>query len=105
MSQITPLVDTLKKELRARRITYAGIARHLGLSESSIKRQFSEGRFTVNRLEDICQLAGLELSDLFQRMQEQRNQISTLDQDQEQSLVENPKVLLVATCCTQPLDV
>ena len=98
MSQITPLVDTLKKELRARRITYAEIARNLRLSESSIKRQFSEGRFTVNRLEDICQLAGLELSDLFQSMQERRNRISTLDYDQEQSLVEDPKVLLVATC-------
>jgi transcriptional regulator with XRE-family HTH domain len=98
MSQIAALVETLKKELRARRITYADIAAHLNLSESSIKRQFSEGRFTLNRLEDICQLAGLEVSELFQKMQEQRNRISTLTYEQEEKIVEDPRLLLVATC-------
>jgi len=41
MSQTEHLVATLKRLLKARGVTYRQVAGHLGLSEPSVKRQFS----------------------------------------------------------------
>jgi hypothetical protein len=41
MSQTRPLIDTLKQELRTRRINYRQVADALELSETSVKRLFS----------------------------------------------------------------
>jgi DNA-binding Xre family transcriptional regulator len=98
MSQIVPLVTTLKRELRSRGITYAHIARALGLSESSVKRQFAEARFTLRRLEQVCQLIELEISDLVRQMEENRQRISTLTEAQERDIAADPKMLLAAIC-------
>ena len=40
MAQIGLLVTELKRYLKAQGVTYAALAKQLGLSESSIKRQF-----------------------------------------------------------------
>lgn len=98
MTQVVRLLATLKRELKARGVTYAEIASHLGLSESSIKRQFSESRFSLQRLEQMCQLLGLEISDLVQKMAEERQRISMLSEQQEREVAQDPKLLLVAIC-------
>ena len=72
MSQAPTLLNTLKRELKAQGITYAQVACHLGLSESSIKRLFSSSNLSLARLEQLCQLVGLEISDLVQKMAESR---------------------------------
>jgi transcriptional regulator with XRE-family HTH domain len=41
MSQASQLIAALKRVLKARGLTYADVAAHLGLSEASVKRQFS----------------------------------------------------------------
>ena len=64
MARTAALVDGLKRELRARNITYAAVARRLGMSEASVKRMFSRKEFTLSRLDAICELAGMEFSDL-----------------------------------------
>lgn len=98
MSQIPGLLNTLKSELRARGVTYAQVAQQLDLSESSVKRQFSQSRISLERLEQICHLIGLEISDLVQRSGEQRKRISMLTQEQEAEVAGDPRLLLVATC-------
>ena len=90
------LIDTLKRELRARRITYTDIARELQLSESSIKRLFSEGDMSLSRLERICSLVDLDISQLATRATERRRHIHSLTQEQEQMLVGDEKLLLLA---------
>ena len=40
MGQVTPLLNTLKRELKAQGLTYTEVAEQLNLSESSIKRLF-----------------------------------------------------------------
>jgi transcriptional regulator with XRE-family HTH domain len=60
MAQSTALVDVLKRELRARGVTYAQVARKLRLSEASIKRMFSKRDFTLKRLDEICQLTNAD---------------------------------------------
>ncbi|MGD8678023.1 MAG: helix-turn-helix transcriptional regulator [Chromatiales bacterium] len=89
------LIDTLKRELRTRRVTYADIARELQLSESSIKRLFSEGDMSLSRLETICALVELDIAQLATRTTEQRRHVHTLTREQEETLVGDEKLLLL----------
>lgn len=98
MSQIAGLLKTLKRELKARGITYADVAAELGLSESSVKRLFSESRLSLDRLEALCQIVGLEISDLVQVMMSERKRIDRLTQEQEREIAADPELLLVAIC-------
>lgn len=96
MAQTDALIDTLKQALKTRRITYAEVARRLDMSEANVKRMFASRRFTLERLEQVCKLLGMELSDLFQLYEESRQRITQLTLEQEQELVSNVKLLLVA---------
>lgn len=57
-------VQALKRSVRARGLTYAGLAARIGLSEASVKRLFSRGTFTLARIEQILQVLDLELYDV-----------------------------------------
>lgn len=98
MGQTRDLVATLKTELKAQGKTYADVAAALKLSEASVKRIFSQQNFSLKRLERICQLLGIEISDLVQQMNEQRQQLQQLDWDQEQDLTGDITLMLVAVC-------
>jgi transcriptional regulator with XRE-family HTH domain len=98
MSQVAALLKTLKRELKARGVTYAEVAERLGLSESSIKRLFSESRLSLDRLEALCQMVGLEISELVQKMAEERKRTSMLTEEQEREVAADPRLLLVAIC-------
>ena len=98
MSQVAALLKTLRRELKAQGITYADVAVRLDLSESSIKRMFSESKLSLDRLDALCQVAGIEISDLVQKMGEERKRIDMLTQEQEREVAEDPKLLLVAVC-------
>lgn len=98
MARTAALVDNLKRELRARNITYASVAKHLGISEASVKRMFSQKEFTLSRLDAVCELAGIEFSDLARTLAAQDAVISQLTYEQEKEFVENHKLMLVALC-------
>ncbi len=97
MAFTSELISTLKQELRASNITYARIAQALGLSESSIKRLFSEGDMSLSRFDAICGLLGMDISQLAQKATEQRRHVLQLTEAQEKTLVGEDKLLLVAT--------
>jgi len=96
MAQIAALIDTLKQALKNRHLTYAEIARQLDMSEANVKRMFSAKRFTLDRLEAVCALLQMEISDLVYLYEESRQRISHLTENQEQELVNDNKLLLVA---------
>ena len=96
MSQTRPLIDTLKQELRKQRITYKQVAESLDLSETSVKRLFSEEAFSIKRLEKVCELLHLDLSDLIHLMERNIDLTNQLSPSQEQELVSDVKLLLVA---------
>lgn len=98
MGQTRELVATLKTELKAQGKTYADVAAALELSEASVKRIFSQQNFSLERLDRICQLLGIEISDLVQQMNERRRQLQQLDWDQEQDLTGDITLMLVAVC-------
>lgn len=96
MNQSSELIKTLKKQLRASGVTYLDVAKELDLSEASVKRLFSEESFTIQRLEKICEMAGLDFSDLVVLTQKSRHQLETLTMEQEKEIA-NDLVLLMVT--------
>lgn len=98
MSQIKQVSNTLKRLLKQHNVTYRMIAETLGMSEANIKRIFATNNFSLERLEQICQVIDLSLSDLFSLSEKQQQQLTELTLEQEQELIENPKLLLVAVC-------
>lgn len=99
MAQTTALVDTLKKALKAHGLTYADVARQLELTEASVKRLFSHRSFSLHRLDRVCQLMSMEISDLVQLMKaESERRISELGEDQEREIVGDTELMLVTLC-------
>ena len=98
MSQINQIRHTLKQLLRQQQLTYKDIAQKLGMSEANIKRIFSTNSFTLERLEQICEILQMSLSDLFIIAQKQTQQLTQLTKEQELELLADTKLLLVAVC-------
>jgi transcriptional regulator with XRE-family HTH domain len=96
MAQRAAMVRALKEVLKARGMTYRGIAKGLGLSEASVKRVFAAGSFTLERLDRICELIGIEITDLARMVRQELEDPPQLSKDQEEQLVADPKLLLVA---------
>jgi transcriptional regulator with XRE-family HTH domain len=94
----TTLVDALKRILKGRGITYATVATALGLSEASVKRMFSRREFTLQRLEDVCRVAGVEFAELVHEAAAVETGIVHLTVEQEKEIVSDPKLMLVALC-------
>ena len=95
MAQAVQLVTALKAALKTQGKTYADVAKSLGLSEASVKRCFSQGSFTLERLEQICGFAGLEISDLVELAAESKPPFTSLTPEQEEALLQDPKLLLI----------
>lgn len=92
------LVDTLKRMLKGRAITYARIAAGLGLSEASVKRMFSRRDFTLQRLEDICRVSGIDFGDLTHAAFAEESGMRHLTAEQEREIVSDPTLMLIALC-------
>ncbi len=95
MAQISPLLSTLKKALKAHGLTYADVASSLGVAEASVKRLFSEQTISLQRLEQICQIMELEISDLVQMMNELQPRLKHLTVEQEQEIAQDLVLLLM----------
>lgn len=98
MNEGERLVATLKRLLKKQGYTYRRVSNAIGLSEPSIKRMFSKGTFTLDRLVRLSALLGLSLAELADQAENTEPTIRTLDEKQERELVADPKLLLVAAC-------
>jgi len=58
------IVETLKKVLKARGMTYADLAQALRVSTPTVKRQFSQRTFTLERLEEVLRVLELDFYEL-----------------------------------------
>jgi transcriptional regulator with XRE-family HTH domain len=96
MAQTKALIGALKQVLKSRGVTYAEIARRLGMSEASIKRVFAKESFTLERLDRICQVLGIEITDLAKMVEHESERVVQLTLQQEREIVADPKLLLVA---------
>lgn len=98
MSQTKIILQAVKGLLKQHKINYLQVAEHLGLSESSVKRCFSQGQISLGRLIQICELMDLELVDLLQVIQNQSAELTQLTERQEKLMVSDVKYLLVTVC-------
>lgn len=95
MTGVVEFTSALKRCLKARGMTYAGLAPHLDLSEQSVKRLFSSGGFTLERIEQICRLLDMDLFELARHAQGEAATATELSVAQEQALAQEPRLLLV----------
>lgn len=96
MGQSSALVKALKRELKARGKTYADVASVLQLSEASVKRLFAEESFTLQRLETVLAMLGIDLVELVDSMQRSVFQVERLTEEQEEKIAQDIELLLVA---------
>lgn len=96
MKQSKLLIETLKSYLRHRGITYSALAKAMGQSESNIKRIFSQEAFSLDALEEMCEVAGIELLDLARlSRKEKEDEVACFTQVQETELAADPKLFAV----------
>ena len=98
MQQTQALVQVLKKVLKQAGMTYADVARGMNMSEANVKRMFSTCHFSLHRLEAVCELIDYKITDLIQLLYESQHRISSLTRSQEEALVNDGRLLLVAVC-------
>lgn len=96
MNQSKALIKILKQQLKASGKTYAMVASELDLSEASVKRLFSDETISIQRIEKIAAIAGIDLSDLFQLLSKDQQKITQLNRDQEKEIADDLILLMVA---------
>jgi transcriptional regulator with XRE-family HTH domain len=95
MAERTLIVTELKRALRERHLTYVDVAQQLEVSVPTVKRLFSSGDFSLERVDRICQLLGLGLSEILERAREHAVPVKQLTNAQEQEIVADPRLLFV----------
>ena len=98
MSTTADLVIVLKKELKAARMTYAGLAGKLGMAESSVKRMLARGDMPLSRIDAICRALKLDFAELARQVADTQPLLAELTESQEKAVVADKKLLLVAIC-------
>ena len=98
MSTSADLVTILKRELKAAQMTYADLARALGMAESSVKRMLAKGDMPLSRIDAICRALKLDFSELARSVADMQPLLAELTQAQEKAVVADKKLLLTAIC-------
>lgn len=95
MAERMLIVTELKRALRERHLTYSDVAQRLEVSLPTVKRLFSTGDFSLERVDRICQLLGLGLSEILERAREHAVPVNQLTFAQEQEIVADARLLFV----------
>lgn len=96
MAQTSLIITTLKHTLKSHGKTYADVARYLELSEASVKRLFAQQTISLKRLDQICKMLEMEITDLIQLVNDSTaRQITELTDEQEKEVVSDMALLLV----------
>jgi DNA-binding Xre family transcriptional regulator len=101
----TWVFEALKVHLKSRGITYADLARTLRISEATVKRIFSEKNCSLARLDEICDVVQVEIADLVRTMPRASRLINRLSRQQENELIADPKLFLVAVSVMNHMSV
>jgi len=79
-------------------MTYADLARAIGMAESSVKRMFAKGDMPLSRIDTICRVLRLDFADLARHVADNRPLVTQLTLEQETAVVADKKLLLMAIC-------
>lgn len=84
MQQSAQFIEALKRCLKAKSMTYQSLAERLGISETSIKRNFSEGSFSLKRIGailDVLEVNFADVAKLIAATPDKRPNVLTFDQE------------------------
>ena len=95
MGQKSQIVAELKRALRASGYTYTDVAEALDLSVASVKRLFSTEDLSLERVDQICELIGLDLREILDRALDRAEPVNQLTVSQETELIADPKLLFM----------
>lgn len=98
MANALSIADALKRELRARKLTYSDVAGKLGISAAHVKRLFADRDFTLERIDQICSLIGIEFSELSRTIDRHDQLITQLTPEQEAEIARDHRLLVAAVC-------
>ncbi len=98
MSGTADLIGAIKGELKRAHLTYADLGRELGMAESSVKRMFARADMPLKRIDEVCRVLKLDFADLARQVADRQVLGQQLTEAQEEAVVGNPKLLLMATC-------
>ena len=89
------IVETLKRILKARGMTYAELAGALRLSTPTVKRLFSQRSFTLERIEEILRILEVDFYELARMSHGRREGPVELSQEQESALARDARLFTV----------
>ena len=92
-ARTTTLVAALKGALKTQGMTYRDLATRLGLSEASVKRLFAEETFTLRRMEEICNVLGIDFFELARLARGSSAETDEMTLKQEEALAADPRLL------------
>lgn len=95
------LFESLRAHLRARGITYQHLAGSLKMSESAVKKMFAKKDCSLSRLGQICSVIQVDIADLTRGSLRQSKLINELTWTQEQEIIDNIRLFVVAACTMQ----
>src|SRR5688572_12662090 len=87
MGNSSTIIEAIKQQLRRRGITYQALAKHLKVSEPTVKRDLARGNFTLARLDSICEILGVSIAELATSEPDRESLLSELTEAQERALV------------------
>lgn len=101
MSTTADLITALKAELKTAGLTYADLARELGMAESSIKRVFAKGDMPLSRIDEVLRVLKMDFAELARKVADAQplKLRRELTLEQEKAVVADRKLLLMAICC------
>ena len=99
MSTTHDLVTALKAELKTAGITYAELAQHLGMAESSIKRVFAKADMPLSRIDDVLRVLKMDFAELARKVADAQPLATKLSPAQEAAVVADRRLMLLAICC------
>jgi transcriptional regulator with XRE-family HTH domain len=92
MKLSTALIDRIKQLLKKKGLTYANVAKGLNVSESTLKRWFSQKNFSLKQMEQICNFAGISVEELMKTNLLQQRQ-EYFSEQQEELFDKNEKAM------------
>lgn len=104
MAQTAAVIEALKKALKAHGLTYRDVARALALSTPSVKRLFAEQALSLQRLDAICALMNMEMTDLLQQIASDQRPMQELDEALEREIANDLPLLLVTVAVLNRLS-
>ncbi len=101
------IVDSLKRMLKARGVTYASLAKSLGISEISVKRMLSNrSPITLDRLAAMCDIIGTNFSILAQIAKDKDSgpQQQFFTMEQEEALAADMRLFICFNCVARGMS-